>query len=357
MSKYKIIMTGGGSAGHVTPNLALIPKLKDLGYDVVYIGSKNGIEKEIIEAEEIKYFPISSGKLRRYFDIKNFTDPFKVIKGLFDSIKIIRKEKPDIIFSKGGFVAVPVIIAGGFLKIPTIAHESDMTPGLANRISIPYCTKVCVTFSESVKHIKNDKGVITGTPIREEIMEGNKTKGLKLLRFTGSKPVILVIGGSLGSKAINDIIREALNELTVKYDIVHICGKGNIDISIKNNCSYKQFEYVKEELKHYMAAADLVISRAGANAIFELLALCKPNILIPLSKASSRGDQILNAESFEKNGYSMVIQEEDLTKQLLLEKVDKLNISKGHYIEAMKKSAQKNGVDNIIKVITSYTKK
>lgn len=357
MSSLKIIMTGGGSAGHVTPNLALVPELKKSGYEIRYIGSKDGIEKNIIENEKIQYFSISSGKLRRYFDIKNFSDPFKVIKGIFEAASIIKKEKPNIVFSKGGFVSVPVVIGAYLSKVPVIIHESDITPGLANKLSMPYCSKVCVTFPEALEHIKNDKAVLTGTPIRQELFKGSKILGNKLCGFDNGKQVILIIGGSLGSKAINELIRENLEKLLTKYNIIHICGKGNCDEKLNNITGYKQYEYVNEELPNLMNAADLVISRAGANAIFELLALKKPNILIPLSKKASRGDQILNAASFEKCGYSMVIQEEEINSDILLSKIEEVLKNKDTYIKAMNSSPVKNGVDNIVKLIKDLSYK
>ncbi|URZ06247.1 undecaprenyldiphospho-muramoylpentapeptide beta-N-acetylglucosaminyltransferase [Clostridium felsineum] len=354
MNKLKIVMTGGGSAGHVTPNLALVPKLKGLGYEIEYIGTKNGIERSIIEKEKIKYNIIASGKLRRYIDIKNFSDPFKVVLGIFQAINILRKKKPNIVFSKGGFVSVPVVMAAHFCRIPVIAHESDITPGLANRISVPYCTKVCVTFPESLKNIKNNKGMLTGTPIRDELFQGSRIKGLEICGFNGDKPVLMIIGGSLGSKVINDAVREELNELLKRYNVVHICGKGNLDKDLLKVKGYKQFEYISTELPHVMNAADLVISRAGANVIFELLALKKPNLLIPLSKKSSRGDQILNAQSFEKNGYSMVIQEEEITSGVIFNKITELEKHQEKYKEAMNSSPAQNGVENIINIIDKY---
>ena len=357
MSKYKIIMTGGGSAGHVTPNLALVPTLRTLDYEVKYIGSKDGIEKEIINKEGIPYYEISSGKLRRYFDLKNFTDPFKVIIGIKDAYNVLKKEKPNIVFSKGGFVTVPVVIAAKLRGIPIVCHESDMTPGLANRLTIPYTTKLCVTFPESLKNVKGGKGVLTGTPIRKELLKGSREKGRRFLNFDDMKPVMMVIGGSLGSKAINGTIRESLNEITNKYNVVHICGNGNLDESLKDVKGYKQFEFIREELPDVMAVADIVVSRAGANSIFELLALKKPNLLIPLSRNSSRGDQILNAASFEKSGYSMVIQEEDLKKESLLKALDELNKNRVKYIKNMDNSTIGNGVDAIISVIRDNTKK
>lgn len=352
----KIIMTGGGSAGHVTPNIALFPELKRLGYTIEYIGSVDGIEKEIIEKENIKYFSISSGKLRRYIDLKNISDPFKVVKGVFQAFKIIKKEKPAIVFSKGGFVSVPVVMGAYLNRVPVIAHESDITPGLANKLSAPYCTKVCVTFPESLLGIKGNKGVLTGTPIRQELLEGSRILGRKTCGFADLKPVILVMGGSLGSKVINETIRQCLDQLLKEYNVVHICGKGNIDETLLNNLQYKQFEFIDEDLPNIMATADLVISRAGANAIFELLALRKPNILIPLSRKSSRGDQILNAASFKKSGYSMVIEEELLQPDLLLKEITHLFENKEEFIGHMNSSRVKNGVEEIIKMITIYSK-
>ncbi|GFP77141.1 undecaprenyldiphospho-muramoylpentapeptide beta-N-acetylglucosaminyltransferase [Clostridium fungisolvens] len=357
MEKYKIIMTGGGTAGHVTPNLALVPELMKENFDIKYIGSKDGIEKDIIKnSSNMEYFGISSGKLRRYFDVKNFSDPFKVVKGMVEAYKIITKEKPDIVFSKGGFVTVPVVIAASIKKIPVVSHESDITPGLANKLAAPFCNKLCVTFSESLKYIKDNKGVYTGTPIRKELFEGSAIKGKRLCGFNDNKPVLFVIGGSLGSKVINETIRSSLKELVVKYNIIHICGKGNFDSSCKDIKGYVQFEYVSEELPHLMNAADYIISRAGANVIFEILALKKPNILIPLSAKVSRGDQVLNARSFKENGYSLVIEDEELTKEKLLEQLEILKNDRNKYISNMRESKGKDGVSNIVAVIMNCVK-
>lgn len=357
MSKYKIMMTGGGSAGHVMPNLALIPELTKRGFEIKYIGSNNGIEKEIIKDTSIPYYGISSGKLRRYFDIKNFSDPFKVIKGVFDAWSILTKEKPDVIFSKGGFVTVPVVMAASLKRIPVVSHESDMTPGLANKLASPFCDKLCVTFPESLKYIKRNKGVLTGTPIRQEIFQGSRLKGKNICAFPDNKPVLLIIGGSLGSKVINDAVRQSINDLLKKFNIVHICGKGNIDEKLRGVLGYTQFEYVSDDLPHVMAYADFIISRAGANTIFELLALRKPNILIPLSKRASRGDQVLNANSFKKAGYSVVLEEECLNKESLIKSLDDLRRTKDACIKNMDSSEMKNGVGKIIDVIMSVINK
>lgn len=354
MNKYKIIMTGGGTAGHVTPNLALVPKLKDKGFEIKYIGSKDGIEKEIINDAKIPYFEISSGKLRRYFDMKNFTDPFKVMKGVIEANKILKREKPNVIFSKGGFVAVPVVIAASMRKIPVVSHESDLTPGLANKLSSPFCDKLCVTFRESLKYVKDNKGVLTGTPIREEILRGNSLKGKELCGFKDNKEILLVIGGSLGAKSINDAVRKNLKELLKNFNIIHICGKGNLDEGLLNIKGYKQFDYVKEELPNLLKASDLIISRAGANVIFELLALKKPTLLIPLSKKISRGDQILNANSFEKEGFSLVLDEDEMMEdnKKLISKLDELREKKAVLVQNMNNSGISNGVDAILGVIT-----
>lgn len=353
----RIVLTGGGTAGHVTPCIALLPELKKEGYDIHYIGSYQGIERKLIEEYGIPYHGISSGKLRRYFDPKNFSDPFKVMKGYFEAKEQLKKLKPDIIFSKGGFVTVPVVLAAKKHKIPVIIHESDMTPGLANKIAIPAARKVCANFPETVKYLPAEKAVLTGTPIRSELFSGNKIKGLDFCSFTANKPVLLIIGGSTGSRAINDVIRGMLPTLLRDYQIVHLCGKDNIDKKLTTLSGYVQFEYIKQELNDLYAAADLVISRAGANSICELLALRKPNILIPLPQGSSRGDQILNAESFDKQGYSYVLKEENLSITSLLEAIETVMGSKSTYVEAMSKSELNNSIGTIIDLIKATQKK
>ena len=347
----KIILTGGGTAGHVTPNIALIPRLEELGYEIEYIGSYKGIEKELIEPFGIPYHGISSGKLRRYFSVQNFTDPFRVLKGFSEANKLIRKLKPDVIFSKGGFVSVPVVIAGKRNKVPTIIHESDMTPGLANKLAMPSASKVCCNFPETIEHLPAEKAVLTGSPIRQELLTGDTKAASKFCGFTEDKPVVLVIGGSLGSVVVNNAVRLALPELLEKFHVVHLCGKGKLDESLNGLKGYVQFEYIKAELRNIFALADIVISRAGANAICELLALHKPNLLIPLSANASRGDQILNARSFERQGFSMVIEEEELTKESLLENVFRLYDNRNTFVEAMKGSSQQNSIDTIVALI------
>ena len=346
-----IVLTGGGSSGHVTPNIALLPGLKRAGYSIHYIGSKNGIEKQLIEREGIPYHSINTGKLRRYFDLKNFTDSFRVVDGFRQAFVLLGKIKPAIVFSKGSFVSCPVAWAAWLRKIPVVIHESDITPGLTNRLSIPFAQAVCYTFPESGSHIPFNKGVRTGMPIREGLFGGNRSKGRSICGFSDIKPVILIIGGSLGSEKINGIVRSDLDILLKEYNICHICGKGNMKPELEKRPGYRQFEYINEEQPHIFALADLVVSRAGATVLFELLALKKPNLLIPLSKAASRGDQILNAASFEKQGYSMVMHEEKLDEASLIKAIQELHSSRYKYIEDMKQYAADSGVTAVLNVL------
>ena len=350
MSK-KIVLTGGGTAGHVTPNMALIPELKSRDYDISYIGSYNGIEKKLIADFNIPYFSISTGKLRRYFDPKNFTDPFRVMKGFVEARQILKRLKPDVVFSKGGFVSVPVIRAASSLKIPCILHESDMTPGLANKISFSAAKTICCNFPETLQMLPSDKAVLTGTPIRKELLCGDRAAGKELCGFTDDKPVIMVTGGSLGAQSINETIRYALPRLLPDFNVVHLCGKDKMDNLKLQVEGYKQFEYVKNEMKDIFALADVVVSRAGANAICELAALRKPNILIPLSVKSSRGDQVVNARSFEQQGFSLVIDNEDLDEDILVESIHDMYEHRDEYAERMKNSNQSGATETIIRII------
>jgi UDP-N-acetylglucosamine--N-acetylmuramyl-(pentapeptide) pyrophosphoryl-undecaprenol N-acetylglucosamine transferase len=349
----RIILTGGGTAGHVTPNIALLPRLKELEYDIHYIGSYNGIEKELIEQFGIPYHGISSGKLRRYFSLQNFTDPFRVVKGFGEAHKLIKLLRPNVIFSKGGFVSVPVVLAGKKCKVPTIIHESDMTPGLANKLSIPSATKVCCNFPETIELLPADKAVLTGSPIRQELLSGDKQHALNFTGLDDSKPVILIVGGSLGAQAVNEAIRRILPSLLKDFNIVHLCGKGKLDPSLNNLNGYVQYEYIKDELKDLFALSDIVISRAGANAICELLALHKPSLLIPLSANASRGDQLLNARSFERQGFSAVLEEDQITDTGLLSAIRSLYKNRTQYETAMMNSNQQDSIDTIIDLIES----
>lgn len=351
-----IVLTGGGTAGHVTPNIALLPYLKEAGYEVIYIGSIDGMEKKLIEDCGIKYYGIHSGKLRRYLDAKNVSDVFRVVKGIGEAGRLIKKIKPNIVFSKGGFVAVPVVIGASLNRVPVVLHESDITPGLANKLAIPFAKAVCATFPEAVSAIPDNKGILTGTPIRDMIFNGEKNKGLELCGFKEDKPVMLVMGGSQGSVKINNFIRELLPKLLLKFNVAHLCGKGNYDSSKENIKGYKQFEYVSEELPDIFAASSFVVSRAGSNAICEFLALNMPMLLIPLSLKASRGDQILNAKSFEKQGFAAVYDEDTMTSRGLFESINNLYDNRQHYIENMKKADVSKGAEAVMEIITSAAK-
>lgn len=348
----KIVLTGGGTAGHVTPNIALVPKLKEAGFEIDYIGSYEGIEKKLVEAEGIPYHGISSGKLRRYFDVKNFSDPFRVIKGFFEARKHMKEIQPNVVFSKGGFVSVPVVIAAHILKIPTIIHESDMTPGLANKIAMKFATKICHTFPETGKHL-GDKAVFTGSPIRAELFEGDAIKARHICGFSDTKPVLLVMGGSLGAQSINDAIRIGLYDLLKKFNVAHLCGEGKYDASLDGVEGYAQFEYISDEMKDFFAMADMIVSRAGSNSICEIAALKKPNVLIPLSARVSRGDQLLNATSYAKQGFSEIIDEDTMTVEHVVDIINKVYTNRNEYIHAMEASEVSNGVDIIVDLLSN----
>lgn len=354
----KIVFTGGGSAGHVTPNMAIMAKLAQAGWKIDYIGSENGIERQLIgQMKEIPYHTVKTGKLRRYFDFKNLKDPFNVVKGVMQSYGLIRKLKPDIVFSKGGFVSVPVVLGSWLNRIPVIIHESDITPGLANKIAIPFASRVCVTFPETVHAIKGNKAVHTGSPIREDILSGSAERGLAYCGFTPGKPVLLVMGGSLGSQRINQCVRDNMDLLLAKFQLVHLCGKNNADPALDQRRGYRQFEYLHGELADVLAMTDLVVSRAGANSIFEFLALRKPMLLIPLSRQASRGDQILNADSFGKSGYCHVLYEEDLTKESFLKAIRDCYDDRSEMVARMSGNTTKAAVEQIVGMIETLAKK
>ncbi len=348
----RIVFTGGGTAGHVTPNLALIKEFLADGWDIHYIGSADGIEKGMIQYIGIPFHAVNSGKLRRYFSLKNMLDPFKIFMGIVQSFWLFHKLKPDVVFSKGGFVAFPVVVGAWLNRIPVVAHESDMTPGLANRLCFPFVNKICLTFDVGQKHFKKlDKIDVTGTPIRQQLFEGNKLRGLELCGFNAEKPCLLVIGGSLGAGSINQSVRAALGELLKNYQIIHLCGKGKIDASLNSLEGYRQFEYVNDELADLFAISSVVISRAGANSLYEILALGKPHILIPLSAQVSRGDQIQNARYFQGKGISRVIQDETLNAETLLNALQDLMASRAEIDSKIKGLNIKSSTDKIVAII------
>ncbi len=356
MNRKQIIFTGGGTAGHVMVNMAIIPEFIKDGWDVDYIGSKTGIEKELIATiEGVTYHPISTGKLRRYFSKENFKDPFKVLKGTLQAYRIIGKKKPAVIFSKGGFVSVPVLVAAKMRGIPAVIHESDYTPGLANKLAMPFAKKILATFPETMKYLPEKKAEWIGAVVREELFNGNRKKGYELTGLDSRKNVLLIMGGSAGSKKINDAIREGLDELLSDFHIIHICGKGLVDDSIHRK-GYVQYEYVQDELKDFLAITDLVCSRAGANAIFEFLALHKPMLLIPLSLQASRGDQIVNAQSFAKQGYAKVLEEENVTKSTLIQSLKDLRQQKYDIKDKMNEYKVSEAKQKVMDIILEQAK-
>ena len=319
----RIVFTGGGTAGHVTPNFALIEVFRREGWGIDYIGSIDGVERDMIESIGIPYHPIRCGKLRRYFSWKNFFDPINLLIGIVQAFFLLRNIKPKVVFSKGGFVALPVVIGAWLNRVPVVAHESDLSPGLANRLSFPFVDTICVTFEEGKKYFKRkDKVTVTGTPIRDQLLNGNPARGLARCHFNADKPVLLIIGGSLGANAINQCVRHTLEALCLNFQVIHLCGKGRIDIALQNKPGYYQLEYANDELADLFAASSLVISRAGANSLYEILALKKPHVLIPLPLHSSRGDQIQNAAHFQQQGISIVVDENTLTPETLVAAIE-----------------------------------
>ena len=354
----KIVLTGGGTAGHVTPNLALIPRLKADGWEIHYIGAANSAEETLIsQVEGVRFYAISVGKLRRYFDLKNFSDPFRVIRGVGQATRIIHKIKPNVVFSKGGFVSVPVVYGAKLNGVPVVSHESDMTPGLANKLCLPFTMVQCCTFPEAVKYARG-KGVHTGSPIRPEILRGSKEGGLKRFGLNHSRPVLMVMGGSSGAQAINQVVWQCLPKLTENFQVLHLCGRGNLSPALEGTDNYTQVEYLNDdrEMADAYACADILVSRAGSNSLCEILAVRKPALLIPYPKGASRGDQILNAESFRAQGFSHVLQQEDMTPETLIKAIEMLYHDRGVLYETMATEPTANGIDNVLGQIYKYAK-
>ena len=347
----KIVLTGGGTLGHVTPHLSLIPHLQKAGYEIHYIGTEKGMEAaKIRSVEGVTYHAVKSGKLRRYFSWQNFTDPFRVLAGMFQSAALMGKIKPDVVFSKGGFVAVPVVFGAWLNRIPVLCHESDLTPGLANKLCKPFAKKIATTFPECAAAL-GPKAEMTGTPLRPELFRGSRAKGLSLFGFNGSRPILMMMGGSSGAQAVNAALRAALPELTREFDVAHICGKGNLDESLEGTSGYKQVEFLDADLPDALAACDLVLSRAGANALCEFQALAKPLLLVPYPKGASRGDQILNAQSLEKRGLCRVLLQENMTAETLTAELRKTWHDRDALTAAVKAAPPADGTKRVLEMI------
>lgn len=347
----RIVLTGGGTAGHVTPHMSLIPKLREKGYDIHYIGTEKGMERGMIEhLPGVTYHVVQSGKLRRYFSLQNFTDPFRVIHGAFTAVGLMRSLKPDVCFSKGGFVSVPVVIGAWMAGVPAVCHESDLTPGLANKICARFAKRVATTFQECADAL-GPKAVMTGTPLRPALFQGSRAAGLALAGFDGVKPVLLMTGGSLGAQSVNACLRACLPELLPHVDVLHLCGKGNVDESLLGMKGYCQKEFLMDEMPDAFAAADVVLSRAGSNSLSELLALGKPMLLVPYPKGASRGDQIENAESYRKRGLAHVLLQEDMNPQSLCAAVLALLRDKDELKARVEAYPVKDGTDAVLALI------
>lgn len=338
-----IVFTGGGTGGHIFPGLAVAEVLKaSTDYEIVWIGSKNGIDKSIVESENLKFIGIPAGKLRRYFSILNFIDVFKIFGGFIKSLCILLKLKPVFVFSKGGFVSVPPVIAARILKIPVITHECDFSPGLATKINAQFAKNVLVSYPETIpffKHMIQKKTICTGNPVRLKFYNADSEKGKEFIHYQSDKPILLILGGSLGSKQINGLVENSIEFLTEHFFVVHQTGEKNLEqieaITLKlsqsskgNRENYKAYPFITGEMPDILAAATLVISRAGANTVWEAAAAGKPMILIPLEKGSSRGDQVENAAFFKKAGAAEVLcgnninteQFENIIKKMLFNK-------------------------------------
>ena len=351
-----IVLTGGGTAGHVTPHLALLPHLLKQGYDIHYIGTEEGIEHGMIaKLDGVTYHAVKSGKLRRYHDWKNFTDPFRVIAGAFQSAHLMRKLKPDVCFSKGGFVSVPVVIGAWLNGVPTLCHESDLTPGLANKICSRFAKRIATTFPECAEAL-GEKAVFTGTPLRPELFSGSREKGLEMAGFSREKPVLMMMGGSLGAQSVNKALRDALPRLLPHMQVLHICGKKNLDESLRALDGYWQAEFLTDRLPDAMAAADLILSRAGSNALCEFQALGKPMLLIPYPKGASRGDQILNAASFEKRGLARVLAQENMTSDSLADALLDLLKNGDGLRRALREAPPADGTQAVLRLIGEIQK-
>ncbi len=339
-----IILTGGGTAGHTTPHFALLEKLKTHFDNIYYIGSEFGIERELVKNKGIHYYSIPTVKLQRSLTLDNLKIPFALNKSVKSAKKLLEELKPDVVFSKGGFVGLPVTLACKSLKIPVIIHESDKSLGLANKIASKFASLTITTFPSKIKNSK-----CFGAIVREELFYKSRESSLKHYGISGNKPILLVTGGSMGAKTINEQVRLNLDKLLLHFDVLHIVGKGNL--SNINKKGYYQVEFT--DMAYAYSVADIAVSRAGSNTAFELIALKIPTLFIPLSKKVSRGDQIENARFFYNQGLSHILYEEDINEKFL-NSVIKLYKMRNVLVSNMKQSKITIANDNIINILNKY---
>ena len=354
-AKRRIVFTGGGTAGHVTPALPLIAHYQAHQWVVDYIGSGVLIERDLILPTGATYHHISTGKLKRYLTWVIILDALKVLLGLCQAFVLLRRLRPVIIFSKGGYVAFPVVLGGWLNRIPVVIHESDLSPGLANRLSYPFARKVCFTFAETQKRLPVAKAVHTGAPVRPELLIGDAQTGRRFARLDAERPIVLVVGGSQGARLLNEAVRAALPELLADFQVIHLCGAGHLSPELEGRTGYCQLEFVGPEMGHLMAAADLAVSRAGSGSLLELLSLKLPHLLVPLGTAGSRGDQIENAALSAQRGWSLVLPESALSKVTLPEQIRHLYTRRDAFRAAMASVPQLDPVQAITTVLDAVS--
>lgn len=354
-SRGRVVLTGGGTAGHVTPNLALLPALRERGFEPVYVGSRSGIERRLAEEAGLPYHGVLTGKLRRYASLENFLDPFRIVVGVLQATLLLARLRPAVVFSKGGFVGVPVVVGAWLNRIPVVVHESDLTPGLANRLCFPFARRICLSFRETERLLPGGDVVYTGTPVRRALREGDRARGQSRFGLDPTRRTLLVFGGSQGARAINLQVRAALSSLPPDLQILHVCGAGNLDPDLGGREGYHQYEYLDAEFADAFACADAVVCRAGANSLAELISLRKPALVVPLPTSASRGDQIENAKLFAEKGYGVVLSQEDLTPESLLESVGRLLASADDFAGAMSRDESQDPIDRIADLLVELT--
>lgn len=335
----------------MSPALAVAEQCIAKGDTILFVGSKNGIEKKLANEAGLKYAEISTGKLRRYFSFKNFTDPFRALRGYMQAKKILKKFKPDTVFASGGFVSLPVGLAAKKLQIPLVLNEADLYPGLSNKILAKYADKICIAFPDAKKNLPKEKTILTGLPLQKKTLSGKKSRLQKIIKFPKNKPVLVILGGSQGASFLNNLVSENLPEILKNFSVIHLTGRGKAD-EIKAKKNYLPLEYVDSQtMADIYATADIAIARAGSNTLFELSAWKIPSIIIPLPSAAA-DHQSKNAAYFKKEcGFEVLAQKSASGKKLI-------NLLKKYKTATARKSAQKKikieakeGLKKVMKVI------